>query len=92
MQVRIHKSVFYILGIILALVVGIRLGYMFDRGQDVIKVETKTIEVPRGRTDTSTDACVKAGGVPTYSAWDGGLNGCIYVGQSNRDSNVELNR
>lgn len=75
---------------LILLSMGIALGYWNDSGSD--RIQTKTVEVPRSRVDTSTDACVKNGGVPTYSAWDGGLNGCIFVGQTSRDTNVELKR
>lgn len=48
--------------------------------KDRIKEVEKPIEVPRSRVDESTDACKKKGGVPTYSAWNGELNGCIGIG------------
>lgn len=76
--------------------IGIVLGYWFDSGSDRIKTVTEykdrevVKEVEISRRDESTRACVKNGGVPTYSAWDGTLNGCIYVGQSHRDTNVEV--
>lgn len=69
---------------------GIVLGYWFDSGSD--RVREKVVEIPRGRVDTSTDACVKNGGVPTYSAWDGGLNGCIFVGKTSGDTNVTIQK
>lgn len=79
-----------ILGLILFLPAGIALGYWFDSGSDRVETIYETVEVPRSRRDESTKACVDNGGVPTYSAWDGTLNGCITVGQSNRDSNVQI--
>lgn len=82
----------FISATVLMLPAGFLLGIWADSGSDRVITKTVTVEVPISRVDTSTKACIDNHGVPTYSAWDGGLNGCIYVGQSSKDSNVELKR
>lgn len=47
--------------------------------KEVVKTRTVYKEMPRSRTDESTEACKAKGGVPTYSAWNGELNGCLGI-------------
>lgn len=69
----------------LAFLSGFSLAY--HRPKVITKTETKKIYIEESNQDVATKACVANHGVPTYSAWDGTLNGCIQVGQSTRDSN-----
>lgn len=83
----------YIIGTLLAIgmfFMGIGVGFWADSGQDVVKTNTvyDHSEPAFDPIKTASDACVNRGGVPTFSSWDGGVNGCIMVGQSSRDTNV----
>ena len=88
-KMKIYLGVGFIVGCLLTFLLMLN---FYHPPKEVIKTETITKEVEVSRKDTSTKACINAGGVPTYSAWDGNLNGCIYVGQSSKDSNVELKK
>lgn len=80
-------SKYRVIGIVAMLVtfiVGIGVGFWADSGSDRVQVQEKEVivEVEPDEPNFSpvkaaSDACVKQGGVPTFSAWDGGVNGCI---------------